>query len=331
VIEGDVKTGFEMSWKRLLLAVSAGAVPPAFFLSAISFTAGRNTTQSIGLVATILTGSWLLMLAGVPLLGVVVNRWSGVHLQKAYYLLGAITVLLLPLVSVTAVIYGAPMFIPTAKVGVAVPVTACLSAGLLAQPYGWLAGWAVWRLGFPNAAVRDTGRFSRSWSNLGKARLVLSLCLLTLLPVAAYLAGLLYFSVRGGEVGPSSTLLMKLAALIESTALILATIGGAGFLYASSRGRHGRVSLASCLTVGCGIVLLLPFAFNVVIAIVSTLSPAVSSAAWGGFTGEDLSFCLNVGTVLTPLGLPGGWLLWQIGIAPAPRSPSLDSDIPTFD
>jgi hypothetical protein len=330
-----VKTDVEIQWIRLLLALTFAAIPPAFFLNAVTFAGGEDKTRSAAVMATIAGASWFLLLAGTPLLIVATKRLSGIHLHKACYLLGAGAVFLLPLVSVTAIIYGAPMLIPTAKSGVAMPVAACLGGGLLGQPYGWLAGWMVWRLGFPIAAARDTGRFSRSWSNLGKTRLMLSLCLLTLLPAAVFLAGLFYFPTRGFVVGPSRTLLVTFTALIGSTALILATIGGAAFLYTNSRGRQGRVSLASCLALGCGFILLLPFACNAMVAGFSALSPAVSDVVSDGFVGvsvfEDFTFFLAVGTILTPLGLPGGWLLWQIGIAPAPRSAPLESDIPAFD
>lgn len=330
-----VGPGVEVQWMRLLLAVTLAAIPPAYFLSAMALLGDKDMMRSIALIATFLAMSWFLVLSGAPLLSFVANRWNGAHLQKACYLLGASAVFLLPLLSVTVVIYGGPMVMPAAKVGSTVPVEACLECGLLGQPYGWFAGWVVWRLGFPSATAGETGRFSRLWGALSTWRLVFSLCILPLLPATVFSGGVFYYSTRGFTDPWQPATLFGLCAWIGSAALIVATIGGAAFLYVNSRGRQGRVSLASCLTLGCMVVLVLPFACAAAGLALTTMIAAVATAmSWvlsGNSLYENFTFLLTVGAILVSLGLPGGWLLWQIGIAPAPRSAPLDTDPPIFD
>jgi hypothetical protein len=331
-----VKTDAGIQWTRLLPALSLAAIPPAYFLSAMTFLGDGEMKRSFAIMATILGSSWVLAMVGTLMLIVAMTRWSTIPLQTACYLLGATIVLLLPLVSVAAIVHGAPLVMPqAAKAGVAVPVIACLEGGLLGQPFGLFAGWIFWRLGFPVAAAHDSGRFSRSWSTLGVARLMLSLCLLPLLPAALLIGGTLYYSTHGYTDPLPPETLLSVAAWIGGTALIFATIGGVGFLVASSRGRQGRVTLASCLTLGGVVVLVLPFACIATGLVLETIVPAVEAAMAQFFAGnpfyENFTFLLAVGTIFTLLGIPGGWLLWQIGIAPAPRPMVLDTDLLTFD
>jgi len=311
---------------RLFLAVSISAIPASFLLIVSTYPAISASKHMLLIPGVILAASWLLLMIGVSLLVIWRRSVRRIHCD----LVGAVVVFVLPLTTIIAILSGAPLIFPdTAHAGVAVPLGAAVSIGLWAQPFGWFAGRMLWILGFSDAAAEDANTTARSWGDLARTRLLLTLCITPLMPAIADLALLLWYPTHGYSDLWQPDVWISCIIWTGGAGLIMATMGGIAFLYACSRGRHQSISRAICLTLGGCVALLLPgaaavfgFALGMVLPVVKGMEAELFAPPP---TADNIAFLLLVGALGTPLGLPGGWLLWRIGVAPAPTL-QLESD-----
>ena len=164
-------------------------------------------------------------------------------------------------------------------------------------------------------SVLDPARVSphqRAWTDLKVRRLGLGLVLAPLIPFAAM--------TLIGEAITQGLLLNdvgKIVLVLASVTLAWSLIAGATYLLTVVRWRR-RTGRAECLLLGTGSAATLPTAVATGIAVMPEwLNRQLDIGPVGPFVAM-IPDCLVIGLFLSPFGLLGGWILWRIGVRPAP-------------
>jgi hypothetical protein len=297
----------------------------AAVVCALPMMAVPNTQRRYLLVIAFVIGTnWFLWLIGAAAI-ILRKRRSPVR-RIEFQVVGAAIAFVHPLAAVIAIQYALPLLFP--DIGhsarpVETTAMACLLLGLPEIPFGLLAAWILWRLGFPPLAAAFAAGFafsSRRWEHVRRARLHV---FLLLAPMPAAMAMAVFFIVSL-YIGPFSgfppEFLRAAPAWIFSIAAGLALFGGAIFVGLSRL--QEMVTRGNCLLFGAATSFTLPGTWAIVSATNRTVlggGPAAIDAFVSGSPIADPAFFCLVGTLLVPFGLLGGWLLWQAGVAPSPN------------
>jgi hypothetical protein len=185
------------------------------------------------------------------------------------------------------------------------------------MPLGLFTGWLVWRVMLPPQVANWENLYARLWSNVSRRRVIPSLLLLAPIPAAPVLYVLLATAEEMSSPWPQS----KVVAWVSGAALALAAGVGGIVLHTAARGSD-RISRANCLFAGCAVAFLLPATVLLTAALVPEHSGLVGVFAKALLTGDrlhDVAFVTFNGLGVMPFGIPGGWLLWRLAIAPGER------------
>lgn len=319
---------------RLLPAVALASVASSLLLCVVVVADGEWDDHRLSMMAVALATDFAMWVIGTGSLALACRH--GVR-RANFLLLGACLAFLAPPATLFATVIVAPTLSPWLE-GEFTRLYFVLTLGtaLLNAPFGCLGGWIVWALAFPHEARTDVddGRFTRDHGSLGTRRLLLSLCLMPLLP-AAILAGLLilyaldaYSDIWVREIW------WQLIGWAALPALVLAFGGGIGFVTGSSwAGR--RISRGGCLALGGGVAFLLPFALALTGTSLGAYVPAVMIVDRELFqlspVLKNVASLYIFGALLVPFGLPGGWLFWRFGVRPAPQPLPIADPAAVFD
>jgi hypothetical protein len=289
----------------LLLALTLASVLAATPMLALVVNGDLHLSGSVESAAACIFGtSWVLWLAGTGV-SVSVAFWRGKLRGGALRILGTVLALLHPMVvfaiSVSVLPSLAPAAFPPNAGGEQLTDTfgVSLGAGILQIAFGWFGGWIVWRLGFPSLATQLTAddiAASRGWHAIKRFRFAFAFLLLPLLLASAVVAS---FLLPGSE---EPGFVVVAVAAFPIAALIALVFFGA------LRAFQAVVTRGNCCFLGAIVGLALP----------ATTDPFFSETI-SDSVAERFALLFCIGSVLLPLGLLGGWLVWRIGIAPEPQ------------
>jgi hypothetical protein len=238
---------------------------------------------------------------------------------QAWLRTGALIAFLHPAIAVSIVQYGFPVLgFPHAPS--AFPAVQLVIGGLWQIPLGVLAGGIFWKIAIRPGTESWENPCERLWSSVSRRRLVPMLSLLAPLPGVMLIVTAINMTPGPARPIPFSPMIVLTCAL----SLLIAILGGFLLLHVMSAGSD-RVSRAGCLLAGGGTAFLTPVA---VLLVGSTLARQVP--VLGDIAGDLLSaapsrncaFLALSGVLMLPFGLPGGWLIWRLAIAPAKAPPS---------
>jgi hypothetical protein len=315
----------------LAAALVPAAILPTLLLGAAVVIGGGFGGKYVAAMGLLLATNGVMWLIGAGALAAITAWRTGVRLFEVA-LLGAGLAFISPLVSILVGWYIAPLMMTGMNPSVEhdIPFGICMIGGVIELPFGWAGGWIVWRLGFPVKArvTSDDGRHTRTLDSLSFRRILLSLCLLPLLP-ATVIAGFMILYAIGAYAHPwVAKIWWHVVGLVVFAALSLTIVGGMVFVFRAPRHRR-RISRGGCLALGCAVSLLLPSTCAVIGTLLSGPIPSVWVVGRDLFEAQSIfqsaAMLYIIGAVLVPLGLPGGWLFWRLGVAPAPQP------LPLFD
>jgi hypothetical protein len=308
----------------------------SIFMAGYSGDPGASHTGVV--LGSIFTTSWLLWLGGVTALTFTAFQRGKIR-RIEFHVLGAVIAFLVPLGAVLASIYILPLILPglsdPSKQKKVVPLIACLMGGLINIPFGVFGGWIVWRLGFPSLARNEltAALASRYWRLVYRLRFALTLLLMPFLAASGTMVGMVLLTNSDELSELLSRVTIVVVLWIFGTAEALAIILAAAFFSALSCFQE-RVTRGNCLLLGAVVALLLPgICYSVSLGIGWVFGPAAMPASElrdVGLANGVVTF-LQMGAMMLLPGIVGGWLLWQVGVAPTPQFAPVEAAASTFD
>jgi len=305
---------------QLFPAAVLASFSSSLLVCALAASDGEWNDQRLGIVTVAVATALAMWVVGTGILAVAARH----GVRRAHcLLLGAALAFLAPPATLFAAVTFASSLVPwLVEEFTGFQVVYTVTAALLNISFGCLGGWIVWVLGFPHGARADVddGRTTRERRSLGTRRVLVSLCLLPLLPAVLITAILNFYAHYSYSDLWLKEIWWQLTGWVVLPAWVLAICCGMALVTAAPS--KGRISRFGCLVLGGAVAFLLPLAFALTGALLGAFVPAVMIFNRDLFQQvpvlENAVVLYIAGAFVLPFGLPGGWLFWRFGVRPAP-------------